>query len=76
LIVFDLKLADVPFELAQLFVNGRHAWRKPPNLHARSTSELRQPEGGAETRIRHRSTPFLFPIHGLAAGIARRSALC
>src|SRR5260370_35321441 len=43
LVVFDLELTDVPFELAQLFVDGRHAWRSPSGLHARSPAERSQP---------------------------------
>src|SRR6266436_1175557 len=57
LVVFNLELADVALELAQLLVNGRHARRKPPNLHARSTSESRQPEERAAMCIRHRCRP-------------------
>ncbi len=30
LVVFDLELTNVPFELAQIFVDGRHGWRKTP----------------------------------------------
>ena len=28
LVVLDLQLADVPFELAQIFVDGGHGWTK------------------------------------------------
>src|SRR5215831_4542097 len=30
LVVFDLELADVLFDLTQIFVNGRHVLRGPP----------------------------------------------
>jgi len=35
LVVFDLELANVLLDLAQIFVNGRHVVRKSPNFHAR-----------------------------------------
>src|SRR5262249_22782538 len=35
LVVFDLELTDILFNLAQIFVDGRHVVRGSPNLHAR-----------------------------------------
>jgi hypothetical protein len=77
LVVFDLELADVPFELAQIFVDGRHAWRNPPCHHARSTDEWRQPDERAAMRIRHHAGPHLLSCpREQAIAIARYSALC
>jgi hypothetical protein len=45
LVVFDLELTDVLFDLAQVFVNGAHARKMPPNLHARWMEQNRQPRG-------------------------------
>jgi hypothetical protein len=52
LVVFDFELTDVPFERAQLFVNGSHSWRKASSLHARCIEQNRQPEEWAAIRIR------------------------
>ncbi len=35
LVVFDLELADVALELAQILVDGRHGWKCPLKYHAR-----------------------------------------
>lgn len=42
LVEFNLELTDVPFELAQLFVDGRHGWKCPLKYHARSREQNRQ----------------------------------
>ena len=59
LVVLDLELTDVLFDLAQVFVNGAHAWKMPPNLHARSMEQNRQPEewSGDSNPLPHGTAP-------------------
>ncbi len=42
-IVLDFELADVFFDLAQIFVNSPHAPRQLPSFHARLAGQNRQP---------------------------------
>src|SRR5256885_2294147 len=76
LVVFDLELTDVPFELAQLLVDGGHVWRNPSSLHARSTEEQSQPDACTTMRIAQHARSHHRPAKGRVIGIARRSALC
>src|SRR4029077_8806798 len=39
LVVFNLQLPDVPFELGQLFVDGRHGWKSPSTIMLGGQSE-------------------------------------
>src|SRR5260370_37727700 len=61
LVIFDFQLTDVPFELAQLFVNCRHARGKTSTLHAKSKDENRQPAEWPAIRMRHRTLPSAEP---------------
>ena len=42
LIVLDFELADVLLDLSEIFVDGRHACKKLPGLHARVGGRKRQ----------------------------------
>ena len=63
LVVFNLELTDVPFELAQLFVDRRHERKNPLRYHARRTGRTRQPARRAALRI-------VYPATGTARGPA------
>jgi hypothetical protein len=63
LVVFNLELTDVPFELAQLFVDRRHERKNPLRYHARRTGRTRQPARRAALRI-------VYPAPGTARGSA------